>query len=79
MQNIDNIIKLAWCDRTSFEKIKRIHGINESDVIKIMRKNLKPKSFKVWRERVSGRTRKHEKKRSLSQQFTKIDLKNYAS
>lgn len=79
MQNIDNIIKLAWCDRTSFEKIKRIHGINESDVIKIMRKYLKPKSFKVWRERVSGRTRKHEKKRSLSQQFTKIDIKNYVS
>ena len=79
MQNIDNIIKLAWCDRTSFEKIKRIHGINESDVIKIMRKNLKPKSFKVWRERVNGRTRKHEKKRSLSQQFTKIDIKNYVS
>ena len=62
MQNLDNIIKLAWCDRTSFEKIERIHGINESGVIKIMRKNLKPKSFKVWRERVSGRTRKHEKK-----------------
>lgn len=78
MQNLDNIIKLAWCDRTSFEKIERIHGVNESGVIKIMRKNLKPKSFKVWRERVSGRTRKHEKKRSLSQQFTKIDIKNYA-
>ena len=78
MQNLDNIIKLAWCDRTSFEQIERIHGVNESGVIKIMRKNLKPKSFKVWRERVSGRTRKHEKKRSLSQQFTKIDIKNYA-
>ena len=78
MQNLDTIIKLAWSDRTSFEKIERIHGINESGVIKIMRKNLKPKSFKVWRERVSGRTRKHEKKRSLSQQFTKIDIKNYA-
>ena len=78
MQNLDNIIKLAWCDRTSFEKIERIHGINESGVIKIMRKKLKPKSFKVWRERVSGRTRKHEKKRALSQQFTKIDIKNYA-
>ena len=78
MQNLDNIIKLAWCDRTSFEKIERIHGVNESGVIKIMRKNLKPKSFKVWRERVNGRTRKHEKKRALSQQFTKIDIKNYA-
>ena len=66
MKNIDNIIKLAWCDKTSFEKIERIHGLNEGEVIKIMRNNLKLKSFKVWRQRVSGRTRKHEKKRDLS-------------
>ena len=66
MKNIDNIIKLAWCDKTSFEKIKRIHGLNEGEVIKIMRNNLKLKSFKLWRQRVSGRTRKHEKKRDLS-------------
>ena len=66
MKNIDNIIKLAWCDKTSFEKIKRIHGLNEGEVIKIMRNNLKLKSFKVWRQRGSGRTRKHEKKRNLS-------------
>ena len=65
--NIDNIIKLAWCDKTSFEKIKRIHGIAESEVIKIMRKNLQPRSFKLWRARVNGRTRKHEKKRILSE------------
>ena len=50
----------------SFEKIGRLHGKSEAEVIKIMRKNLKPKSFKLWRERVSGRTRKHEKKRYLS-------------
>ena len=63
--NANIIIKLAWCDKTSFEKIKRIHGVTESEVIKIMRKNLKPRSFKLWRTRVSGRTRKHEKKRNL--------------
>ena len=74
MENsIDNIIKLAWSDKVSFEKIKRIYGINESEVIKLMRKNLKPKSFKIWRERVSGRTRKHEKKRSLSSKPFRLD------
>ena len=72
-QNIDNIIKLAWCDKTSFEKIKRIHGITESEVIKIMRKNLRPRSFKLWRTRVNGRTRKHEKKRSLSERPLKLE------
>ena len=69
----DNIIKLAWSDKISFEKIKRIHGVCESEVIKIMRKNLKSKSFKIWRERVSGRTRKHEKKRIISSQPEKIE------
>ena len=72
-QNIDNIIKLAWCDKTSFEKIKRIHGITESEVIKIMRKNLRTRSFKLWRARVNGRTRKHEKKRSLSERPFKLE------
>ena len=72
-QNIDNIIKLAWCDKTSFEKIKRIHGITESEVIKIMRKNLRPRSFKLWRTRVNGRTRKHEKKRILSEKPFKLE------
>ena len=71
--NIDNIIKLAWCDKTSFEKIKRIHGITESEVIKIMRNNLRSRSFKLWRSRVNGRTRKHEKKRSLSERPFKLE------
>ena len=68
----DNIIKLAWSDKVSFEKIKRLHGINESEVIKIMRRNLKPKSFKIWRERVSGRKKKQKKKRFLSSKHFQI-------
>ena len=73
LENIDNIIKLAWRDKISFEKIKRIHGVTESEVIKIMRKNLRQRSFKLWRTRVNGRTRKHEKKRSLSQKPFKFE------
>ena len=42
---IDRIIEMAWEDRTPFEAIKLQFGKNESDVIKIMRKNLKPSSF----------------------------------
>ena len=72
-ENIDNIIKLAWCDKSSFEKIKRIHGVTESEVITIMRKNLKPRSFKLWRTRVTGRTRKHEIKRNLSEKPFKYE------
>ena len=71
--DIDNIIKLAWSDKISFEEINRIHGLTESEVIKLMRRNLKSKSFKLWRKRVSGRTRKHEKKRQLSEKPFKFE------
>ena len=71
--DIDNIIKLAWSDKISFEEINRIHGLTESEVIKLMRRNLKSRSFKLWRKRVSGRTRKHEKKRQLSEKPFKFD------
>ncbi len=64
-KNIDVIIKLAWHDKSSFERIKRLYSVTETEVIKIMRKNLKPKSFQNWRKRVSGRTSKHEKKYKL--------------
>ena len=57
--DIDRIIEMCWEDRTPFEAIEYQFGLKEADAIKIMRRNLKPKSFKVWRERVSGRNTKH--------------------
>ena len=60
--NIDSVIEMAWCDKTSFDSIQDQTGLAEKEVIKIMRSNLKRSSFKVWRERVYGRKAKHEKK-----------------
>jgi len=54
------VIELAWCDDTTFDSIKSQTGLAEKDVIKLMRSNLKPSSFKLWRKRVSGRAAKHE-------------------
>ena len=62
----DRIIEMAWEDRTPFEAIKRLFGLNEGEVITIMRKSLKRSSFKRWRARVSGRLTKHEKLRHPS-------------
>ena len=59
--DIDSIIEMAWCDKTSFDSIKMQTGFSEKEVIRIMRSNLKKASFKVWRERVYGRKAKHEK------------------
>ncbi len=55
------IIRLAWSDKISFEEIKKLTNRSEKEVIKIMRKELKPKSFILWRKRVTGRIRKHQK------------------
>ena len=58
---VDRIIEMAWEDRTSFDAIKKQFGIHEKDVIKLMRKEMKEKSFKIWRKRVQGRPTKHSK------------------
>ena len=58
------VIEMAWEDRTPFEAIEDQFNMNESAVIKFMRRSLKPKSFRLWRERVSGRSTKHIKLRS---------------
>jgi uncharacterized protein (TIGR03643 family) len=63
--DIDRIIEMAWEDRTPFEAIKFQFDISESDVITLMRKNLKRSSFNLWRKRVnSGVSQKHVAKRS---------------
>ena len=59
MSDVDRIIEMAWEDRTPFDAIKNQFGSTEKDVIKIMRNNLKPSSFRLWRKRVSGRKTKH--------------------
>lgn len=64
-RNLDRIIEMAWEDRTPFEAIEFQFGVTESEVIKLMRTELKEKSFKLWRKRVnSGVSKKHLKKRS---------------
>ena len=45
--DIDRIIEMAWEDRTPFEAIERLFGLSEAEVIKLMRRQLKPGSFKV--------------------------------
>ena len=56
------IVAMAWDDKTSFDDIKAQSGLKEQEVIKIMRANMKPSSFRMWRKRVSGRASKHNAK-----------------
>ena len=62
--DVSRVIEMAWEDRTSFEAIERLYGLNESRVIELMRRELKPSSFRMWRKRVTGRVTKHAALRS---------------
>ncbi len=65
LEDIDRIIEMAWEDRTPFAAIEFQFGLPESEVIKLMRKELKRSSFELWRKRVhSGVSQKHLKKRN---------------
>ncbi|PJG42196.1 fumarylacetoacetate hydrolase [Acinetobacter tandoii] len=63
-QDLSRIIEMAWEDRTPFEAIHHEFGLNETAVIHLMRENMKPSSFKMWRKRVTGRKTKHRQLRS---------------
>jgi uncharacterized protein (TIGR03643 family) len=78
VDELSRIVEMAWEDRTPFEAIEHNFGINESAVIKIMRSQVKTRSFKLWRERVTSRNTKHLAKRSpdVSRGYCPTQYKN---
>jgi uncharacterized protein (TIGR03643 family) len=62
-QDVDRIIEMAWEDRTPFDAIEVQFGLSEQEVIQLMRRQLKPSSWRMWRKRVQGRSTKHRAKR----------------
>lgn len=63
---VDRIIEMAWEDRTPFDAILAQFGITESQLIALMRRELKRSSFELWRKRVQGRNTKHALKRTFN-------------
>ena len=64
---IDRIVEMAWEDRTPFEAIALQFGLDENQVIALMRQQMLESSFKMWRKRVGGRKTKHLKQRDFAQ------------
>lgn len=59
--SLSRLIEMAWEDRTPFEAIETQFGLKPAQVIKIMRRELKPSSFRLWRKRTAGRSTKHRR------------------
>ena len=75
VESPDWVVWAAWADRITFEEIKKRSGYSESDVIKLMRKKLKPSSFKLWRKRAKNQSIKHRKKFELSRKEIRRKIK----
>ena len=57
--DVSRVVEMAWEDRTPFEAIKTQFGLSEPEVVALMRREMKASSFRMWRERMKGRTTKH--------------------
>jgi uncharacterized protein (TIGR03643 family) len=64
-RTIDRILEMAWEDRTPFEAIALQFGLEEKQVIALMRREMQASSFRMWRKRVSGRKTKHFQQRDF--------------
>ena len=64
---IDRIVQMAWEDRTPFDAILAQFGVKESEVIALMKAEMRLSNWKKWRARVQGRATKH---RALRQEET---------
>jgi len=60
-EQVSVVIRYAWEDRTTFEEIEKRTGLVEKEVVELMRRELKPSSFRMWRKRVCGRVTKHRR------------------
>ena len=70
----DRIIEMAWEDRTPFDAIQAQFGLVEADVKQLMKRELKFKSYVLWRERVENCQTKHLKKRATDIDRFKCNL-----
>ena len=75
MGSSDWVIWAAWADRITFEDIEKKTGKTESEVIKIMRRSLKPSSFRLCIKRVHEKSIKHRKKFEYSRKQISSKIK----
>ena len=72
---ISDIIELAWDDQTDFSHITKLYNIDEGEVKKIMKRELKKGSYLAWRKRVARRRDKNKKSGEIAL-YVKSSYKN---
>ena len=49
---VSEVIEMALSDAVSFQTIRAVHGLDPHSVKALMRRELKPSSYRAWRKRV---------------------------
>ena len=57
MRDKDEIIEMALSDKVPFDTIKQLYGLDENQVKRLMKAELKPGSYRAWRKRVERFTK----------------------
>ena len=77
LNDIDRIIEMAWEDRTPFDAITFQFKLKEQEVINLMRRELKPSSFRLWRARVQELLNTVKKERLTKADLNALDKEQY--
>jgi len=57
---VSEIVEMALSDHVSFDQIRDLHGLGPDKVQALMRKTLKPGSYRAWRRRVRAFSERRE-------------------
>lgn len=57
---VSEIVEMALSDKVSFDDIHNLHGLSPDDVKALMRRTLKPGSYRAWRRRVRSFANRRE-------------------
>lgn len=52
---VQRIVATAWDDRAPFNRVLMQHGISAGPLLQLMRRELTPSAFKLWKQRSAGR------------------------
>ena len=60
---VSDIVQMALSDHVAFADIEHQYGLNEKEVVSLMRNTLRTGSYRAWRKRVAafGSRREHYK------------------
>ena len=53
-EEIQRVIATAWDDRPPFAAVLRQHGLSPGQVVQLLKRELTPNAFKVWKARTQG-------------------------